>query len=148
MSTDTIEERAHDAASYTKTYNLSPEETKAEEIAQQEAARNKYQSAARSATRQFAGLVGQPDPYIPTLTTIAPTTKVKNTGDFVLTCTGTKFNEDSVVYWGSTALVTTFVSDTSVTANVPNSLIQTPATVQVSVKTDESASGTKPFTIT
>lgn len=143
-----VQERAHDAASYTKTYNLSPDETKALELAQQEAARNEYQRAARASTRQFAGLTGRPDPYIPVLSSIAPTTKVKNTGDFVLTCTGTGFHEDSKVYWGSVALVTTFVSTTSVTAVVPNAQIQTASTVQVTVKTDDSASGTKPFTIT
>ena len=139
----------HDSALYdTVTGHLSPAETKANELAQQEATRNLYQAAARGATAQYEGFTGQPNTIVPVLTSIAPTTKAANSGAFVLTCTGSAFTEDSKVFWNTTELVTTYVSPTSLTAAVPANLIPAAATAQVSVKTDGYASVNRAFTIT
>jgi len=126
----------------------TPAETKAAVLAGDEATRNLYQAAARSETRGYEALTGQADSYVPVLTTLTPSTKVSGSGGFTLTCTGTNFNEDSKIYWGALEMVTTYVSATSLTASMGPATVQTPGTVQVSVKTDSSASTTKPFTIT
>lgn len=140
----------HDSMLYdTVSGHRSPAETKAVEDAQNAATRDKYQAAARSEARQYSGFTGgSGDPYLPVLTSIAPSTKANNSGAFTLTCTGSNFNEDSKVFWGSTELVTTYVSATSLTAAVPASAIASAGTVQVSVKTDASASVNRAFTIT
>jgi hypothetical protein len=127
----------------------TPAETKATEDAQNAATRDLYQAAQRSTARQFSGFTGgSGDPYVPVLGSIAPSTKAAGTGAFVLTCTGSNFSEDSKVFWNTTQLATTYGSATSLTADVPASLIAAAATAQVTVKTDSSVSTNKPFTIT
>ncbi len=52
---------------------------------------------------------------------------------FTLTVTGTNFVSGSVVQWAGTALTTTFVSATSLTASVPASDLTTTGTLDVIV---------------
>jgi hypothetical protein len=139
----------HDVEAYdTITGHATPAQTKATELAQQEGSRNAYQRDARNASRQFAGLTGGTDAYVPVLTSVAPNTKAAGTGPVAITLNGSNFNEDSKAFFGATELATVFVSSLVLTATIPNALIPAATTVQVSVKTDSSASGTKPFTIT
>jgi hypothetical protein len=53
----------------------------------------------------------------PTITTLAPSTAVAGSGPVTVTVTGTNFLADSVVEADQAALVTTFVSATSLTAS-------------------------------
>lgn len=139
----------HDSALYdTVTGHNSPAQTKAIEDAQNAATRDKYQAAARGVTAEYEGFTGQPNTIVPVLASIAPTTKAANSGAFVLTCTGSAFNEDSKVFWNSIQLATTYGSPTSLTADVPANLIPAAATAQVSVKTDGYSSVNRAFTIT
>jgi hypothetical protein len=93
-------------------------------------------------------MVGLADSFVPVLASISPTTKANNSGAFTLTCTGSNFNEDSKIFWGATEVATTYVSATSLTAALTNTHIPSAQTVQVSVKTDSSASVNRAFTIT
>jgi hypothetical protein len=54
----------------------------------------------------------------PALASIAPTSTVSGAGTQALTCTGTNFTKQSVIYVNGVAQVTTFVSATSLTATV------------------------------
>lgn len=139
---------AHPVHAYSQTYTKSPAETKTAELASQEAARNNYQRAARNASRDYAALTGQPDGFIPVLTSINPSTKVSGSGSFTLTCTGSNFNEDSKVYWNGYLCEPTTVSPTVITVAISSGVISVPGTAQVTVKTDSSVSAAKPFTIT
>ena len=66
---------------------------------------------------------------------------------FTLTVNGDNFLAGTVVEWGSTALSTTFVSATQLTAAVPASLIATAGTVQIGLTTSAGLSLTLPFTV-
>jgi hypothetical protein len=54
----------------------------------------------------------------PALASISPTSTVSGAGTQALTCTGTNFTKQSVIYVNGVAQVTTFVSATSLTATV------------------------------
>ncbi len=56
---------------------------------------------------------------LPVLTSIAPNTAIQGSASLNLSVAGSGFNSASVVQWGSAALVTTYVSATSLTAIVP-----------------------------
>lgn len=96
----------------------------------------------------------------PTLTSLSPNTKPAGSATFTLTVNGTNFvdNPDpsfrSVVYFGGTALTTTFVSSTQLTATVPAALVATAGKPAVKVSNAQ-VSGTGggessglPFTVT
>lgn len=88
---------------------------------------------------------------VPTLTAISPTTTAAGSSAFTLTVTGTNFISTSVVNFGGTALVTTFVNSNTLTAFVPAALVATPSTVQVNVTNPAPGGGTSsslPFVIT
>jgi hypothetical protein len=70
----------------------------------------------------------------PTLTSLTPNTAVSGDPDFVLSCAGTNFRSNSVIFFGSEDEPTTFVSDTEITTGVKPSLFA-PATVPVLIRT-------------
>jgi IPT/TIG domain len=89
-------------------------------------------------------------PDSPTVTSINPTNVNAGAAQFTLTVNGTNFANDAQVRWnGTTALVTSFVSATQVTAVVPASLVTTPGTALVTVRnvTDNLTSNSNTFTI-
>jgi hypothetical protein len=57
------------------------------------------------------------------LSELSPTSRTLGDGDFTLTVTGSGFTAGAVVKWGSTDLVTNFVSSTQLTALVPESML-------------------------
>ena len=66
------------------------------------------------------GLAGLQNPTnVPTITTLSPASVLAGSGAFTLTVTGTKFVSGSTVNWNGTALTTTYVSATQLTASVP-----------------------------
>jgi hypothetical protein len=79
---------------------------------------------------------------VPTLTSISPTNKPAGSAGFTLTLTGTNFISSSTVKWGSTSLVTTFGSGTSLTAAVPASLVSAAGTANVTVVNATPGGGT------
>jgi hypothetical protein len=67
----------------------------------------------------------------PVITNLSPAQTTAGGAAFTLTVTGTGFASGAVVTWNSTALATTFVSATQVTAAVPASLIATAGTANI-----------------
>jgi hypothetical protein len=57
----------------------------------------------------------------PSITSLSPHSAVTNSGSFTLTVNGTAFQTDSLVKWNGSALPTTYVSSTQLTAAVPAS---------------------------
>lgn len=76
--------------------------------------------------------VGVPNPQ-PSITTIGPSSGAMGGPTFVLNVTGTSFVAGARVFFGSTALATTFVSAFALTATVTSSLLATPGPVGVIV---------------
>lgn len=81
------------------------------------------------------------DPVLtPSITTTTPSQTSAGSPQFTLTVNGANFQSNSVVQWtpsaagsATTALVTTFVSSTKLTAVVPASLVTTKSTVNITV---------------
>ncbi len=71
----------------------------------------------------------------PVLTTISPASANAGSAAFTLTATGTNFTSTSTVDWNGTALSTTFVSATSLTAAVPAANITAAGTDSIKVVT-------------
>jgi hypothetical protein len=67
---------------------------------------------------------------------------------FTLTVNGTNFVAGATVLWGSTALTTSYVSSTELTALVPLSLIASAGSAEVTVTSANGTSAPATFTIT
>src|SRR5439155_1696722 len=72
---------------------------------------------------------------VPTISSLSPTCTTAGGPQFTLTVNGTNFVSGSTVRWSGTALATTFVSATQVTATVPAALIATAGTASITVVT-------------
>jgi len=81
------------------------------------------------------------------ITALSPDTAAAGGGTFVLTVSGTGFLVGAVVQWNGTALATTFVSATQLTATVPASLIASAGTANVTVVAGAATIGSVPFTV-
>ena len=86
------------------------------------------------------------------ISSISPMMALAGSPDLMLTVTGSNFVDDthnkSEVVWlvngGYTALTTTFVSSSQLTAVIPAALLASPATAKVSVETGD-PEGSGPF---
>jgi hypothetical protein len=78
-------------------------------------------------------LVFRINPPAPVLTNISPSSVVAGAPGFALTLSGTGFDQTSVVLWNNIPLPTTFLSATTLSAQVPASYLATPATPTVQV---------------
>jgi len=79
---------------------------------------------------------------VPSVSGISTTSTAAGSAGFPLTVNGANFANTSMVMWGSTALTTTYVSATQLTAQVPASLVATEGTVSVTVQTPAPGGGT------
>jgi uncharacterized protein (TIGR03437 family) len=84
----------------------------------------------------------------PGLTALSPATAIATSTSFTLTVTGTGYFPSSQVEWNGTALATTYVSATQLTASVPSSLIASAGSASVIVNTGQANSPALNFTIT
>ncbi len=87
---------------------------------------------------------------LPTVASLSPSSVVSGAQAFTLTVNGSSFLAGSlatVVRWNYTALTTTYISSTQVTAAVPASLLTGTGTVNISVVTAGGASSSVPFTV-
>ena len=75
-----------------------------------------------------------PNP-VPFIGTISPVSVAPGGPDLTLTVNGVNFVNASVVYWGTTALTTTYVSGTQLTAVVPAALTASGGTGWITVST-------------
>ena len=78
----------------------------------------------------------------PVLSGLSPAFASSGGSAFTLTITGTGFISGSTVYWGSTALTTTYVSATQLTAQVPASDIASSGKTAITVETPSPGGGT------
>jgi hypothetical protein len=89
-------------------------------------------------------------PPLPTVTSLSPASVVAGAQAFTLTVNGANYQPGSlasVVRWSSTALTTTYVSATRLTAAVPASLLGGPGTINIAVVTAGGTSSSLPFTV-
>jgi sugar lactone lactonase YvrE len=78
---------------------------------------------------------------LPILSALSPAVATAGGSAFTLTVSGSGFDPNSVVYWGTTALSTQFVSGTQLTAQVAVSSIATSGTTSVVVQTPTPGGG-------
>jgi hypothetical protein len=69
----------------------------------------------------------------PNITGLTPDNATAGGGDFPLTVNGTGFASNSVVFWNSVSVSTTYVSPQEVTANIPAADIANPGNASVYV---------------
>jgi len=94
---------------------------------------------------------GQPVPPSgqPQVTSVSPSTAVAGGASFTLTVTGLNFSPSTTVLWDdNTSLATTYISSTSLKAQVPASLIGHPDTVTITPSPLLSINFSGSFTIT
>lgn len=84
----------------------------------------------------------------PQITTLSPSTTLAGGAAFSLAIKGTGFGTDSLVYWGTTTLTTTYDSTTQVTANITTAEIMNAGTVPVYIHSGGMNSNAMSFTIT
>ena len=89
---------------------------------------NDLLSSSQGVSMWAGGIFGQP-----TITSLAPSSVPAGSAQFTLTINGTGFVSTSTAYWNGTALATTFVSSTQLTAVVPASLISASGAASVTL---------------
>ncbi|WP_216690203.1 IPT/TIG domain-containing protein [Hymenobacter siberiensis] len=107
-------------------------------------------TAGGMATSTGTFTVVAPNP-LPVISSLTPATAVAGAAAFTLTLNGTGFYSGSVVSFNGTALATTFVSATQLTASVPAAAIATAGTCGVTVINAAPGGGTSAgatFTVT
>jgi trimeric autotransporter adhesin len=92
---------------------------------------------ATSSTTSSGGLFGA----LPTLSALSPNLVQAGTADFTLTVTGSGFNADSVVNLGTSALATTYVSATQLTASVTAAEVATYGWMPITVSNPSPGGG-------
>jgi hypothetical protein len=83
--------------------------------------------------REGCGGGPTPSPGTPTVTSTSPSSVVAGSAAFTLTVNGTNFKSGDTVQFGFTNLTSTYVSSTTMTAQVPASLVAKPDNVTVVV---------------
>ncbi|HZT44291.1 MAG TPA: protease pro-enzyme activation domain-containing protein [Chthonomonadaceae bacterium] len=95
----------------------------------------------------LADLAGSSTSSAPTITSISPSSATAGGSAFTLTVNGTNYVSGATVNWNGSALSTTFVSSTQLTASVPSSDIATAGTASVTVTANGQTSNSVTFTI-
>jgi hypothetical protein len=101
-------------------------------------------------TNVLALTVGGATNPVPALSLLSPATATAGGPQFTLTVTGSGFVAASTVNWNGSALATTYVSATSLTAIVPAANLASPTSANVTVVTPApggGASNALPFTV-
>jgi len=84
---------------------------------------------------------------MPTIMQLSPPSAMHGGAPFVLTVSGSGFGTDSVLYWGGTALTTTYASATQVSAKITAADIMNAGAVAVYVHSGGANSNTMDFTV-
>ncbi len=86
---------------------------------------------------------------IPVLTSLSSATALIGSSSFTLTANGSNYQKTSKVLWNGTALTTTYVSSTKLTASVPSANLTKAGTYAISVSTPNPGGGaSSPLTFT
>lgn len=116
--TVTVDQQAHDATAYTKTYNKTPAET-AQQIADETAAQQaSYRSDALADYDEYRRLTGIAN-VVPTISSLSPNTHAADGSAFPVTVTGTGFMPYAQVNWNGVLRPTVWNSATSLTVTPP-----------------------------
>ncbi len=86
--------------------------------------------------------INMPPNPVPTIGSLSPTSANAGSAALTLTVAGTQFIAASKVLWNGAALVTTYVSGTSLTAQIPASDLATAGTATVAVQNTSPGGGT------
>ncbi|MEO8769757.1 MAG: hypothetical protein ABI402_06725 [Ferruginibacter sp.] len=84
----------------------------------------------------------------PVLSSVSPNTVIAGGSAFTLTVIGNNFTNNSVVNWNNAALVTTYISTTSLTVAVPAININAPGTASITITNGTNVSSPVILTIT
>jgi hypothetical protein len=85
---------------------------------------------------------------VPALAGLNPSTKTTGQGNFTLTVTGSNFESESAIRWNGTALTTTYVNSTTLTAQVTANKIAAPGNASITVFTPAPGGGlSQPMTL-
>lgn len=95
-----------------------------------------------SAVASASYTINIPTNPVPVITGLSPAFTAASGSGFTLTVSGSGFVSGSTIYWGSTALSTSFVSATQLTAQVPATDIASSGTSAVTVQTPSPGGGT------
>ena len=95
-----------------------------------------------SAVATAAYTISIPTNPVPAISGISPAFTNAGGAVFTLTVNGSGFIASSTVYWGASALTTTYVSATQLTAQVPAADIATAGTIAITVQTPAPGGGT------
>jgi len=85
--------------------------------------------------------ISQPNPA-PTLTSIFPTSTVAGTGQLTITATGINFMSSSTIDWNGSALATTYVSSSSLSAVVSSTYVASAGTSSITIVNPTPGGGT------
>ena len=86
--------------------------------------------------------ISAPQNPVPTISSLSPSTASVGSRTLTLLVTGTQFISASVVMWNGSAVPTTFVSDTSLNAQIPASDLNTAGTAAITVQDPGPGGGT------
>ncbi|HLV82044.1 MAG TPA: IPT/TIG domain-containing protein, partial [Chthonomonadaceae bacterium] len=87
-------------------------------------------------------VLGEASNPVPAISNISPASATAGGASFTLTVVGSKFVSSSTVNWNGTALMTTYVSASKLTASVPAAAIATAGTASVTVVNPAPGGGT------
>ena len=79
---------------------------------------------------------------VPGITSTIPSNINAGASSFTITINGNNFTSSSVIYWNGTALTTTYISSTQISANVPSSSIATAGNANITVNNPSPGGGT------
>ena len=96
----------------------------------------------------WTGTFGATDSDAPTLTSMSPQSAREGSTDLPLALIGTNFTTDSTAQWNGTALATTFLTSSQLTALVPASLLTEEGTASITVFNPDSNSTSNALTFT
>lgn len=78
----------------------------------------------------------------PTISSLNPGSTTAGSAGFVLTITGSGFNQTSTINWNGNAISTTYLDSTQMNADIPASLVASSGSIPVTVTTSSSGTST------
>lgn len=99
-------------------------------------------SYSTSALASATYTISIPTNSVPAISGISPTFTKAGGSAFTLTVNGAGFIASSTIYWGNTALATTYVNATQLTAQIPATDIAAPGTIAITAVTPAPGGGT------
>lgn len=96
-------------------------------------------SACTSTSSKTTGTTDSP---VPAVTFVTPNAVIAGSSTFWLIVSGTGFQSNSIVMWNGAALTTTYTNSSRLNAQIPDSNLQSPGSVMITVMTPAPGGGT------